>query len=516
MALPNAPRDGWGAAPAPPAAVTIVGGGLAGTECAWQLAERGVPVRLIEQKPGSRTPAQVGDGLAELVCSNSFRGDALSNAVGLLKEEMRRAGSLVMAVGAETRVPAGGAFAVDRERFSARMTERVQAHPRITVEARVVDAIPDDAPGPVVLATGPLTGEALADDLVRTIGRDRVAYYDAIAPIVSGDGLDFDVIFRQSRYDKGGSDDYLNVPLTEAEYDAFRDAILAADKVPPKDFEQPRYFEGCLPLEVMAERGRLTLAYGPLKPVGLTDPRTGQRPFAVVQLRAEDQEASAYNMVGFQTRMKWPEQKRIFRSLPGMAGAEFLRLGSVHRNTFVRAPEVLDERLALRARPGVHLAGQITGVEGYVESAACGLVLGILLAGEASGAPAAPDGAPADGLLPPATTALGALIRHLRRPSDDFQPSNVLWSMFPPLEGKRIRQKRARREATAARALMDLAPWLVAVGAQGVRASHGPVPADPGRAGPATDATDDRGLGGGAARARATAVSAASAAAETR
>jgi len=453
------------ATPSDPVPVTIVGGGLAGSECAWQLAERGVPVRLLEQKPRTRTPAQVGDGLAELVCSNSFRGDALSNAVGLLKEEMRRAGSLVMAVGAETRVPAGGAFAVDRERFSARVTERLRAHPRITVVADLVTAIPD-APGPVVLATGPLTGEALADDLARTIGRDQVAYYDAIAPIVAADGLDLDVIFPQSRYDKGGSDDYLNIPLTEAEYDGFRDAVLNADRVVAKDFEDVRYFEGCLPLEVMAERGRLTLAYGPMKPVGLTDPRTGRRPFAVVQLRAEDTGATAYNMVGFQTRLKWPEQKRIFRTLPGMGAAEFLRLGSVHRNTFVRAPEVLDERLALRARPGVHLAGQITGVEGYIESAACGLVLGVMLARQATA------GGPDPSVLPPETTALGALVRHLRRPSDDYQPSNVIWSMFPPLQGKRISKKRARREAMAARALDDLAPWLAEVGADAIRSAH--------------------------------------------
>jgi len=438
---------------------TVIGAGLAGSECAWQLAERGVQVRLIEQKPVKRTPAQQHDFFAELVCSNSFRGAALSNAVGLLKEEMRRAGSLVMACGEGARVPAGGAFAVDRERFGAAVTERLGSHSNISVQCAEVTEIPE-LEEPVVLATGPLTGDALAKDLERVIGREHLAYYDAIAPVIAADSIDWGVVFKASRYDKGGDAAYGNVPLDEAGYDAFLEAVLAAEKVTPRDFEDVKYFEGCLPLEVMAERGRLTLAYGPMKPVGLRDPRTGERPFAVVQLRQENADATAYNLVGFQTRMKWPEQKRVFRMLPGLEKAEFERLGSVHRNTFVDAPRVLDDALALKARPGVYLAGQVSGVEGYVESAALGLVLGTELARRLRGEEVA---------APPAETALGALRRHLRTEREDFQPSNVTWGMFPKWTGKRMRKSR-RREAMAARALDALPAWLDAVGAEAVRA----------------------------------------------
>jgi len=428
--------------------VVVVGAGLAGTECAWQLAERGVGVRLIEQKPKARTPAQHSDHMAELVCSNSFRGAALHNAVGQLKEEMRRVGSLVIAVGERHRVPAGGAFAVDRERFSTEITERIESHPLIEVTHEVVDSIPDARP--VVLATGPLTSGELADDLARVIGAEHLAYYDAIAPIVSADSIDFTRAFRASRYDKGGDAAYVNCPLDEAQYDAFVQAVLDAEKVSPREFEQARYFEGCLPIEVMAARGHKTLSFGCMKPVGLTDPRTGKRPHAVVQLRQEDEGGTAFNMVGFQTRMKHPEQKRVFRMIPGLEQAEFERLGSVHRNTFVRSPEVLDDDLALQARPGVHLAGQISGVEGYVESAACGLLLGIKLAQEVRGQTVS---------FPPATTMLGGMLMHLRTPNDDFQPSNVMWSMVPPIEGKRL-NKRARRDAQSTRALQDLGAWI--------------------------------------------------------
>ena len=444
--------------------VTVVGAGLAGSECAWQLAARGVAVRLIEQKPTRRTPAQQHDFFAELVCSNSFRGAALVNAVGLLKEEMRRAGSLVMRLGAETQVPAGGAFAVDRVRFGAAVTAALHAHPRIDVVAREVRSLAELEPSsaaPVILATGPLTGDELAADLERVVGQGRLAYYDAIAPVVTAESVDWSVAFKASRYGKGGDDAYGNCPMDEARYDAFLEAVLAAEKVAPKDFEEPRYFEGCLPLEVMAERGRLTLAYGPLKPVGLTDPRTGERPFAVVQLRQEDAAGTAFNLVGFQSRMKWPEQKRVLRLIPGLENVEIQRYGSVHRNTFVRSPEVLDDRLALRAHPGVYLAGQVSGVEGYVESAALGLVLGATLGTElVRGQPVAP---------PPPETALGALRGHLRTPREDFQPSNVVWSMFPPLaspfvttpKGKRRKLgKRERREAKAERALSALPAWL--------------------------------------------------------
>jgi methylenetetrahydrofolate--tRNA-(uracil-5-)-methyltransferase len=428
--------------------VVVVGAGLAGTECAWQLAERGVAVCLIEQKPEARTRAQHSDHMAELVCSNSFRGAALHNAVGQLKEEMRRAGSLVIEVGERHRVPAGGAFAVDRERFSDEITKRIESHPLVEVTHRVVDCIPDARP--VVLCTGPLTSGGLADDLERVIGAEHLAYYDAIAPIVSADSIDFARAFRASRYDKGGDAAYVNCPLDEAQYDAFVQAVLDAEKVTPREFEQARYFEGCLPIEVLAARGHKTLAFGCMKPVGLTDPRTGKRPHAVVQLRQEDEGGTAFNMVGFQTRMKHPEQKRVFRMIPGLEQAEFERLGSVHRNTFVRSPEVLDDDLALKARPGVYLAGQISGVEGYVESAACGLLLGIKLAHEARGQTFS---------LPPATTMLGGMLTHLRTPHDDFQPSNVMWSMVPPIEGKRL-NKRARRDAQSARALQDLGAWL--------------------------------------------------------
>ncbi|MFZ1865739.1 MAG: methylenetetrahydrofolate--tRNA-(uracil(54)-C(5))-methyltransferase (FADH(2)-oxidizing) TrmFO [Polyangiales bacterium] len=430
------------------AQVVVIGAGLAGTECAWQLAERGVSVRLIEQKPSSRTAAQHSDQMAELVCSNSFRGAALHNAVGQLKEEMRRTGSLVMEVGALHRVPAGGAFAVDREEFSAEITQRIESHPVIEVVHEVVDRIVEQRP--VVIATGPLTSGGLAGDIAASVGAEHLAYYDAIAPIVAADSIDFDRAFRASRYDKGGDAAYVNCPLDKAQYDAFIDAILDADKVEPREFEQVRYFEGCLPIEVLAARGRQTLSFGCMKPVGLTDPTTGRRPYAVVQLRQEDAAGTAFNMVGFQTRMKWPEQKRIFRMIPGLENAEIERYGSVHRNTFVNSPRVLDDDLALRTKPEVYLAGQISGVEGYVESAACGMLLGIKLAHEAGGLGSS---------FPPATTMLGGLIRHLRTPNEDFQPSNAMWSMVPPVEGRRL-SKRLRRDAQSERALQDLQSWL--------------------------------------------------------
>lgn len=428
--------------------IVVIGAGLAGTECAWQLAARGVHVRLVEQKPEAKTPAQHSEDFAELVCSNSFRGAALHNAVGILKEEMRRAGSLVMEVGELHRVPAGGAFAVDREKFSAEITRRVSAHPLIEVVHEVVDRIPEDRP--VVIATGPLTSGGLADDLARAVGAEHLAYYDAIAPIVSADSINWDRAFRASRYDKGGDAAYVNCPLDEQEYEAFVNAVLESDKVEARAFENVRYFEGCLPIEVLASRGPKTLSFGCMKPVGLVDPRTGKRPHAVVQLRQEDGGGTAYNMVGFQTRMKWPEQKRIFRMIPGLESAEFDRLGSVHRNTFVNSPRVLDDDLAIAGHPGVYLAGQISGVEGYVESAACGMVVGMKLAHEHQGRSFS---------FPPPTTMLGGLLGHLRAPNDDFQPANAMWSMVPQPEGKRL-AKRPRRDAQSARALQDLEVWL--------------------------------------------------------
>lgn len=432
--------------------VTIIGAGLAGSEAALSLASRGFSVELVDQKPHEKTPAQVNDDLCELVCSNSFRGAALSNAVGLLKEEMRRAGSFVMRVADATRVPAGGALAVDREKFAAGMTALLRAEPRITIRSERVDRVPEARP--LVIATGPLTGDALARDIERLVGAEALAYYDAIAPIVSAESIDWSKVFVASRWDKGQSEDdksaYVNCPLDEEQYRAFVVAVRAAKKVTPKPFEEPRYFEGCLPIEVMAERGEQTLAFGPMKPVGLVDPRTGKRPYAVVQLRKEDEAGTAYNLVGFQSRMTWPEQERIFRTIPGLENAEFQRFGAVHRNTFLNAPKLLDPTLELRGHPGIYFAGQIAGTEGYVESAGLGLVLAAILADRLSGL---------EPLLPPPTTALGGLLTHLRRNPDNYQPSNITFSHLPPWEGPRLK-KREKYEAIAARALRDLDVWL--------------------------------------------------------
>jgi methylenetetrahydrofolate--tRNA-(uracil-5-)-methyltransferase len=467
----------------PKNAVVVVGGGLAGCEAAFQLAERGIEVRLVEMKPGKRTPAQTTDKLAELVCSNSLRGAALANAVGLLKEELRRMGSLVMRCADLTAVPAGGALAVDRERFGDEVTRAITEHPRIELERGEVTAIPTERP--VIIATGPLTGDALAASIAQAVGAEHLAYYDAIAPIVSADSLDWSKVWKQSRYGKGGApaacrmeqaeaaieaeadatkeaeprdpneaggdEAYVNCPFTEAEYKAFVRALVEAEKVAPRAFEDTKYFEGCLPCEVMAERGEQTLSFGPMKPVGLVDPKTGRRPYAVVQLRQEDAAATAYNLVGFQTRMKYPDQNRVFRMIPGLEEAEFLRFGSVHRNTFVDAPKLLSPAMELLAAPGVYLAGQVTGVEGYVESAAGGFVCAILLAQKLRGRELSP---------PPKTTALGGILTHLSRPQPSYQPSNITWAHIPPLEGSSKRlKKRDRYEAMAARALRDLEAW---------------------------------------------------------
>jgi methylenetetrahydrofolate--tRNA-(uracil-5-)-methyltransferase len=430
--------------------IKVIGGGLAGCEAAWQLAQRGLRVELVEQKPIARTPAQVTDALCELVCSNSFRGAALSNAVGLLKEELRRGGSLVMSCADECAVPAGGALAVDRERFSAEITARIDAHPNITRASAVVTALPD---GPAIVATGPLTGDALAAALAALVGAEHLAYYDAISPVIAAESINWERVFRASRYDKGGDDAYVNCPLDREQYAAFVREVAAAKKVEPREFEETRYFEGCLPIEVMAERGADTLRYGPMKPVGLTDPRTGRWPFACVQLRQEDAAASAYNIVGFQTRMTFGEQARVIRMIPGLESAEFMRFGSVHRNTFVNSPRMLTQALELRAKPGLFLAGQITGVEGYLESAACGFTCAVLLAQRLAQRAFDP---------PPATTALGALLRHLWTVRKDFQPSNVTWAMVAPMDelpSKKL-AKAEKYELFAARALAEIAPWI--------------------------------------------------------
>jgi methylenetetrahydrofolate--tRNA-(uracil-5-)-methyltransferase len=435
------------------ARVTVIGGGLAGSEAAFQLARVGVPVDLVEMKPGRRTPAHLQEGLAELVCSNSLRSDNPANAVGLLHEELRRLGSVILASADATRVPAGDALAVDRERFSALVTRRVAESPRVTRRCEEVQALPQ-APGLAIVATGPLTAGGLAEDVAALAGKG-LHFYDAIAPIVAADGIDPAIAYARSRWGKGSGDDYLNLPMDEAQYRAFVDALVHGEKVAPHAFEEPRYFEGCLPIEVMAARGPEVLAYGPMKPVGLEDPRTGKRPYAVVQLRREDAEGTAWNLVGFQTRLTWPEQRRIFRALvPGLANAEFVRLGQIHRNTFLDAPRVLAPDLSARERPWLFFAGQITGVEGYVESAACGLLAARAVLDRLAGRPFR---------APPPATAMGALHRHLtgeaHPPDHEYQPSNVVFALFPPLPG-RHRGKLARKEAYAERARRELTPWI--------------------------------------------------------
>lgn len=430
--------------------VTVVGAGLAGCEVALQLADRGIAVRLLEMKPRKRTPAQVSDGLAELVCSNSFRSANVANAIGLLKWEMRLVGSRIMEAADLAAVPAGDALAVDRDRFSEHVGGLIAAHPNIELVSEVVEAIPE---GLCVIATGPLTDAPLAQAIAARAGRDSLYFYDAIAPIIDNDSIDWDVVWRQSRYDKGDGADYANVPLSKDAYLAFVQAVIDGEKVVPKAFEAPKYFEGCLPIEVMAERGVQTLSFGPLKPVGLTDPRTGAQPHAVVQLRMENRDATAWNLVGFQTRLKYPEQKRIFRMLPGLERAEFLRFGSVHRNTYVHAPTLLSDGLHWHDDPNFYLAGQITGVEGYVESTACGLLIAWHVLAKLKGLDALP--------APPATTAFGAMRRHLRADGihSDYSPSNLNWSLFEPIDKRRREKKHEKRQRMAERAQADLRGW---------------------------------------------------------
>ncbi|WP_298273577.1 methylenetetrahydrofolate--tRNA-(uracil(54)-C(5))-methyltransferase (FADH(2)-oxidizing) TrmFO [Geobacter sp.] len=428
-------------------AVTIIGGGLAGCEAAWQAAQRGVRVTLHEMKPAAYSPAHSLPGLAELVCSNSLRGESLENAVGLLKEELRHAGSLFMAAADATRVPAGGALAVDRELFSAFVTGRIEEHPLIDLVRGEVTELP--AEGIVVVASGPLTSDRLSQRLKALTG-PNLYFYDAIAPIVTAESLDMTRVFRASRYGKGEGDDYLNSPLDEGEYGRFVDAILAAEKVPAREFEKVVHFEGCMPVEEMAERGRDTLRFGPMKPVGLVDPRTGQEPYAVVQLRAENREGTMFNLVGFQTKLTYPEQRRIFRMIPGLENAEFVRLGSMHRNTFINAPALLAPTFQFRGEPRLLFAGQITGVEGYVESAGSGFLAGINAARLARGE---------EPVAPPPVTALGALVAHITTaPAKHFQPMNVNYGLFPPLEGKV--KKKERRQRLAERALAELERWI--------------------------------------------------------
>jgi len=439
--------------------VAVVGGGLAGCECAMALARAGANVRLFEMRPGKSSPAHTTGDLAELVCSNSLRSDELTTAIGILKMEMRELGSLVMRAADETRIPAGKALAVDRLGFAAFITSVIESEPNIEVVRAEVASL--DAPelagfAAVVIAAGPLASDGLAASLgeaAQAEGGQRLYFYDAIAPIVSRESVDMDIAFWGSRY-RPEEDDYLNCPMTEAQYDVFLAALMAAEKVAPHEFEKAIHFEGCLPVEEMAERGRLTLCFGPLKPVGLPNPRTGAEAFAVVQLRAENKEKTAFNLVGFQTKLKYPEQQRVFRLIPGLQHAEFLRLGSIHRNTFVDAPGVLTPELELKGRPGVFLAGQITGVEGYLESAACGLWVGRMLAARLAGR-ALPQ--------PPVTSALGALLGHLRTPPvKRFQPSNAHFGLMPELN--RRAGKKIRKELYGQRARESFTQWLAEVG----------------------------------------------------
>jgi methylenetetrahydrofolate--tRNA-(uracil-5-)-methyltransferase len=438
--------------------VTIIGAGLAGCEAAWAAAERGVPVRLYEMKPHRYSPAHALSGLAELVCSNSLRGADLSNAVGLLKEELRRCGSLVMQAADATKVPAGGALAVDRDRFSAWITDRISSHPNITLIREELGCLPSD--GLVIVATGPLTSAALAAHLLGLIG-DRLYFYDAIAPIVSAESLDMTKIYAASRYGKGDPDDYLNCPMDQAQYEVFIAHLKAAEKVVPHDFEKVVHFDGCLPIEEMAERGDETLRFGPMKPVGLPDPATGHDPWAVVQLRSENREKTLYNLVGFQTKMTWPEQRRVLRMIPGLEKAEFVRLGVMHRNTFINAPALLQSTQQLKSDPRIIFAGQITGVEGYVESAGSGFLAGLTVAALLSNA---------EPVLPPRETALGALIYHITNADvRHFQPMNVNYGLFPSLE-TRVKKK-DRKLLLAERALVALEGWksVVNTEAQGTQ-----------------------------------------------
>lgn len=437
--------------------IHIIGGGMAGTEAAWQAANLGVPVILHEMRPHTPTEAHKTDGLAELVCSNSFRSDDKDyNAVGLLHEEMRLCNSLQMREAAKAAVPAGGALAVDRDQFSHGVTQTLSEHPLITIERGEIAGIPPAEWDSVIIATGPLTSPALATAIREMTGEDSLAFFDAIAPILHRESINMDVAWFQSRYDKEGPNgtgkDYINCPMNKDQYLAFIDALLTSEKTEFKEWEKNTpYFEGCMPIEVMASRGVDTLRFGPMKPVGLTDPHTGARPYAVVQLRQDNALGTLYNMVGFQTKMKYAEQTRVFKLIPGLENAEFARLGGLHRNTFINSPRVLDASLRLKAMPRLRFAGQVTGCEGYVESAAVGLIAGRMAAYERLGITMP---------MPPATTALGAIITHITggAAADTFQPMNVNFGLFPDIQTKE--RGREKKKAMAQRALADLAEWL--------------------------------------------------------
>ncbi len=470
--------------------IHVIGGGLAGCEAAWQAASRGAPVTIHEMRPARPTPVHRTDRLAELVCSNSFRGDKLDNAVGLLKEEMRRLGSIVLQVADQVRVPAGAALAVDRDRFAEGVTQAIQSHPLIRVERREITRLPDPAPdSPVIVATGPLTSPDLSAAIAEFTGREHLAFFDAISPIVLAETLDHGKIFRASRWDRSlrgpgapeapaGADsaqgaesdgDYLNCPLTREEYERLHEAIVGAEKAAVHDFDRTKFFVGCLPILVLAARGRDTLRFGPMKPTGLTDPRTGRRPYAVVQLRQDTLAGDHFSLVGFQTQLKWGEQARVLRMIPGLEQAEFVRYGMLHRNTYINGPAVLLDTWQARARPHLLFAGQVSGVEGYVESAGSGLIAGRNAARLAAGlAPSAP----------PRTTAIGALGYYVSHADPrHYDPTNITFGIIPPLESP-PRSRQERQQATSARALAELSAWMAeeavpagVAGAPGVPAS---------------------------------------------
>ena len=432
----------------------VIGAGLAGCEAAWQLARQGIRVTLMEMKPEKKSPAHQSDLFAELVCSNSLRSDRLTNAVGLLKEEMRLCDSLIMKAADLARVPAGGALAVDRDTFSGYITQTLREHPLVEIVEGEVTQIPD---GPVIIATGPLTSEAMAEQIAALPGLSTLNFYDAAAPIVNLDSLNMDRIFRQSRYDRG--DDYLNCPMTEGEYNAFVDALLAAETAEIHGFEEKSVFEGCMPVESMARRGRMVLAFGPMKPVGLKDPRTGKEAFAVVQLRQDNEAGTLYNLVGFQTRLKWPEQKRVFGMIPGLENATYARYGVMHRNTFLNSPGFLNAHFEMISRPQCYFAGQMTGVEGYVESAASGLLCGLSLGHDLRGL----------GTVElPGITAMGAMGRYVSSANKNFQPMNCSFGLIDGLvvdkQHKKIRNKQQRYEIISERALTFMRDWVKEMG----------------------------------------------------